>query len=262
MPRSLKEFSVKELLDIIAVVVSQLPYEKIEAIAEKLKKDRDIDPTSSLHSISGTPIAKVAIDHLVQAIKKNPVSANELAVMLLSAGYAFQKMRNNQSIELVWTGPKTPFVSPRRTEQALLEVINAAQRTLFIMSFVAYEIPTIMKALAEAAERDVEISMLMELSRDHGGSIDIDALGKMKKVLPAAYLYVWKEKGEGFDDGRVHAKTAVSDGNRCFITSANLTGFAMERNMELGVLVTGGDIPQLLENHLRSLIDTKTISSF
>lgn len=35
---------------------------------------------------------------------------------------------------------------------------------------------------------------------------------------------------------------------------------AMERNMEVGILISGGDTPQLLEDHLVALIDTNIIS--
>ena len=62
-----------------------------------------------------------------------------------------------------------------------------------------------------------------------------------------------------FADGRVHAKVAVADRRMCFVTSANLTGYAMERNMEAGLLVTGGGIPAQLNAHLRSLIDAKVV---
>jgi len=80
-------------------------------------------------------------------------------------------------------------------------------------------------------------------------------------LVPQAQLYAWRDKAEVFSDGRVHAKVAVADGNTCFITSANLTGYAMERNMEAGVLVSGGGhIPRLLDDHLRSLVDTRLIT--
>jgi len=180
--------------------------------------------------------------------------------MLLAAGHMFSKSAAEQSSELVWTGPTTPFVSARRTEQALLQVINAANQTLFITSFVAYDISTIVKALNAAIERGVTIFMLLELSQDHGGSISFDAIGKMKLLVPAAQLFAWHDKADPFADGRVHAKVAVADGSICFITSANLTGHAMEKNMEAGVLISGGHIPRLLDDHLRSLIDTKVIS--
>ncbi|MGV8617596.1 phospholipase D-like domain-containing protein, partial [Pseudomonas aeruginosa] len=75
--------------------------------------------------------------------------------------------------------------------------------------------------------------------------------GKMRTLVPSAKLYAWRERAAPFADGRVHAKVAVADGDVCFITSANLTGHAMEQNMEAGLLISGGHIPQTLEEHLR-----------
>ena len=124
----------------------------------------------------------------------------------------------------------------------------------------AYDVSTIVKALNAAIDRGVVISMLLELSQAHGGSITFDAMGKVRTLVPASRLYAWRDKGDPFSDGRVHAKVAVADGSMCFITSANLTGYAMEQNMEAGVLITGGSIPQLLTQHLHSLIDIKTVS--
>ncbi|SEF89500.1 PLD-like domain-containing protein [Marinobacterium lutimaris] len=180
--------------------------------------------------------------------------------MLIAAGHVIAKSNGQQSTELVWTGPTTPFVSTRRTEQALLQVINAAERTLFITSFVAYDVSSVVNALNAASDRGVAISMLLELSQEEGGSITMDAIGKMSTLVPASTLYAWRDKADPFTDGRVHAKVAVADSKVCFITSANLTGYAMEKNMEAGVLITGGHIPKLLAAHLRSLVDTKLVS--
>ena len=62
-----------------------------------------------------------------------------------------------------------------------------------------------------------------------------------------------------FVGGKVHAKVAVADGNIAFISSANLTGHAMEKNMEAGVLMQGGDLPTQLQDHLDGLVDVRTI---
>ena len=77
---------------------------------------------------------------------------------------------------------------------------------------------------------------------------------------PGARLYGWLKKTDEFADGRVRAKVAVADGKVCFITSANLTGYAMERNIEAGILDTGGVVARGLNDHLRSLVDTGVIS--
>ncbi|MDY0004853.1 MAG: phospholipase D-like domain-containing protein, partial [Polyangia bacterium] len=74
-----------------------------------------------------------------------------------------------------------------------------------------------------------------------------------------AEIYTWKQKPEPFVDGKVHAKVAVVDGERAFITSANLTGYALEKNMEAGVAIHGGPVPLTLRNHLQALIDVGVI---
>lgn len=251
---------MKALLHAVAAVVCLVSPEKVQAIASRIRRTDADKATGVLSDVVGTPAAMGVLDQLVDAWRSTSVGADELASMLLAAGHMFSKSAAEQSSELVWTGPTTPFVSARRTEQALLQVINAASQTLFVTSFVAYDVSTIVKALNAAIDRGVSIFMLLELSQDHGGSISFDAIGKMKLLVPAAQLFAWYDKADPFADGRVHAKVAVADGSICFITSANLTGHAMEKNMEAGVLISGGHIPRLLDDHLRSLIDTKVIS--
>jgi cardiolipin synthase A/B len=249
-----------ELLDAIAAVVSLVSPEKVQAIAARARRTEASKATTVLPGVVGTPMATTVVEQLANAWQRTAVGPDELALMLLAASRVYTKAASEQSTELVWTGPTTPFVSARRTEQALLQVINAAGQTLFITSFVAYDVSTIVKALNAASERNVDIAMLLESSQDYGGSINIDVIGKMRALVPNARLYAWRDKAEEFINGRVHAKVAVADGHSCFITSANLTGYAMERNMEAGVLITGGRIPKLLDDHLRSLIDTKVIA--
>ncbi len=249
-----------ELLDAIAALVSLVSPEKVQAIAARVRRTEAGKAASTLPSVVGTPVASTVVEQLAATWQNTKVGSDELASMLLAASHVYTKVASEQSAELVWTGPTTPFVSARRTEQALLQVINSAEQSLFITSFVAYDVSTIVKALNVAAERGVTITMLLESSQDHGGSINIDVIGKMRGLVPTAQLYAWRDKTGNFSDGRVHAKVAVADKTSCFITSANLTGYAMEKNMEAGVLISGGQIPRLLDDHLRSLVDTKTVS--
>lgn len=251
---------MEKLLDAVAAVVCLVSPEKVQAIASRIRRTDAVKADGALSGAVSTPVAAEVMDQLIDAWRSTSVSAEELASMLLAAGHVFTKATNKQSTELVWTGPTTPVVPARRTEQALLQVINAAEQTLFITSFVAYDVSTIVEALNAASDRGVVISMLLELSKDQGGSITFDTIDKMRALVPAARLYAWRDKADAFSDGRVHAKVAVADDGMCFITSANLTGHAMEKNMEAGVLISGGHIPKLLDDHLRSLADMKLVS--
>lgn len=250
---------MEDLLNAISAVVALISPEKIKVIADKVRKLEASKASTVLPATVGTPTAATLVDQLANAWSATTVSAGELASMLLAASHAYSKASSEQSSELVWTGPTTPFVSARRTEQVLLQVIGAAQSSLFITSFVAYDVSTIVKALNLAIGRGVAICMLLEMSEENGGSISFDSIGKMKSLIPGARFYVWRDKASQFSDGRVHAKVAVADGKTCFITSANLTGHAMDKNMELGVLIDGGKIPKQIHEHLDSLASTKTI---
>lgn len=179
--------------------------------------------------------------------------------MLIGANAAYHHAKAEQEIELVWTGPSSKLIATRKTERALLQVIDSATSKLFITSFVAYNVSSIMKALEKAAERGVVISMLLEASEKDGGGVSIDAIATMKSALPAARVFSWAEKGDGFSGGKVHAKVAVADECFCFISSANLTGHAMEKNMEAGVLIKGGATPRDLHRHLEALETTLVI---
>jgi len=251
---------MEKLLEAVTAVVCLVSPEKVRALAGALQKKSDAKSNASLSGVVGTATARATVDRLIDAWRATSVGPSELASMLLAASHAFENASKQQATELVWTGPTTPFVSARRTEQALLQVIGAAKQTLFITSFVAYDVSTIVKALNDASTRGVSVSMLLESSQDHGGSISFDVIGKMRSLAPSAKLYAWQERSAAFADGRVHAKVAVADGVVCFITSANLTGYAMEQNIEAGVLLTGGQIPALLHDHLQALVDTKVVS--
>ncbi|KXJ47706.1 DISARM system phospholipase D-like protein DrmC [Marinobacter sp. Hex_13] len=250
-----------ELLDAISALVALVSPEKVDAVADRVRQAEASKATTALSSVLGTPLARIAVGKLAAAWQNTEIASGELASMLRSASYVYAKAASEQSSELVWTGPTTPFVSARRTEQALLQVINSAEQSLFITSFVAYEVTSIVNGLNSAIDRGVSISMLLELSQEHGGNISFDTISKMRGLVPTAKLYAWSEKADCFENGSVHAKVAVADGRSCFITSANLTGYAMERNMEAGLLLTGGAIPVMLEEHLQALVYTGVISA-
>jgi phosphatidylserine/phosphatidylglycerophosphate/cardiolipin synthase-like enzyme len=55
--------------------------------------------------------------------------------------------------------------------------------------------------------------------------------------------------------GVLHAKAVVVDDEAVFVTSANLTGAALDRNIELGVLIRDRAVALTICGYFRSLID-------
>jgi len=251
---------MKRLLDAVYYISRQFSPEKTQSIGMRILKANSTMTAAEVGILVGTQTSFLPINELVAAWKNTNLSAGELSAMLLASSHTVDRITSEQSIELVWTGPTTPFVATRQTEQALLQVINAAQKELFITSFVTYDIGSILSSLNFACTRGVSVSILLEDSRDQGGSVSIDGISRMQELVPKANTYAWRDKSDDFARGSVHAKVAVADQNICFITSANLTGYAMEKNMEAGVFITGGELPKLMHDHLNSLIDVNIIS--
>lgn len=240
-------------------LVALLSPSRIEALADRVRDSLSAERDGNLHQLVTTPAARAALDRLIAAWRQTEISGGVLAGILVGAAYARRQAQRESSVELVWTGPTTPFVATRRTEQVLLDLIHRAQRDLFLVSFVAYDVSSVVDALNAAAARGIEVRILLETSASKGGSLSVDPVAMMRRCVPSAALYVWTDRPAPFTEGRVHAKVAVADGLTAFLTSANLTGHALEKNMEAGVLVVGGHIPSGLRDHLHALVETKII---
>lgn len=236
--------------------------DRVDAIANKIAGLISVDEFYKASSSFGPGSNKSIMNALEKTWQKTSgFSPLELAAALRGASRTASIMEKREAVEMVWTGPFTGLVASRHTEQVLLEVIGSARWNLFIVSFVAYNIDSVKKALQDAVGRNVKIEILLESSKAHGGKIDIDSIDAFKKAIPSANVYAWnsESKTSARWNGAVHAKCAVADGSLAFITSANLTKAAMENNMELGVLVRGGNLPEKLERHLEALVTTGVI---
>lgn len=243
------------LLDVIVSIGTKYQKDKVELLVKKLTSIESIaDFTSIASSLRGW-LDKEDLDALESACKEeDSISTSECVAALKALSIVRWNDINREKVELVWTGASTPLVSTRKTEQVLLETIETAEKELFIVSYVAYDVDSIVTALRSAVKRGVKVEILMESTSDYGGRISMDSIALFKREVPEATLYWWNKSGAS-----VHAKCAVSDRKVAFVTSANLTGAAMEKNMELGIKIEGGDIPRRLHDHLEALVTTRKI---
>jgi phosphatidylserine/phosphatidylglycerophosphate/cardiolipin synthase-like enzyme len=182
----------------------------------------------------------------------------ELAPML---EVALTAKRSQQTAELVWTGPVTPVVPARRTEQVLFDLIQCAQRRLTITSFGIFQVQRLVEGLEQALARGVALRIVLgdrELHSDQEIDRQRHQLGRV--VAARAVLLQWPPERRPRDEqghaGLMHAKAAVVDSRFAFLTSANLTEAALERNMELGVLIRGGHIPAAIDRLIDALVES------
>src|SRR5690606_5113821 len=124
---------------------------KASTIASSLRGLATPASTPNPNTLAHTPAARAAIGRIFAAWRQVHASGDEVAGMLLGASEARLHIEREQSVELVWTGPTTRFVPMRRTEQVLIDLIASATNNMFIVSFVAYDVPSVVTALNAAA---------------------------------------------------------------------------------------------------------------
>lgn len=157
-------------------------------------------------------------------------------------------------VEPVWTGPATDVVPTRQTLGVLFGLIDEAASSVTLMTYAAYRIADFVPRLNRAAERGVDLRLILESSTDSAGRLTLDAARAFSDLTATATIYGWPVANR--EHGAVmHAKTAVIDRRTAFVTSANLTESAVSRNIELGVVVRGGTLALRLAAHIDKMID-------
>jgi phosphatidylserine/phosphatidylglycerophosphate/cardiolipin synthase-like enzyme len=194
-------------------------------------------------------------------LRHGVAARGDLAPML---EIALAAKRSRQTTELVWTGPATPVVPARRTEQVLSDLIRGAERRLTMTSFGIFQVPRLVEELEQSLARGVALRIVLGDREAHSDQeIDRQRRQLGRVVAAQAMLLQWPAERRPRDEqghaGLMHVKAAVADSRIAFLTSANLTDAALERNMELGVLIRGGPLPASIDRLIDALVESEEL---
>jgi phosphatidylserine/phosphatidylglycerophosphate/cardiolipin synthase-like enzyme len=199
----------------------------------------------------------------------NTLHARGLDVLAIAAllRAADRLEARQQRPDLVWSGPSAPGVPARDTRQVIEELIRGATSTLWISSYAYFDGPRAFAAIAErmTAEPALGVRLLLNVPRPRGDTSAPDALisrfahqfwtrdwpGDRR---PEVY-YAPAALGIAGLKGVLHAKVVVADEQRLFVTSANLTEAAFDRNIEAGLLVRDAALAKGMVRHFAGLIE-------
>ena len=253
-----------KLLNAVYELVSDQHPNKIIALASAVKLCA-LGDASTLRGFFATEAANKSLAIVLNEWKRFACSPDELAGLLRGVSHGYLAEQASEQVQLVWTGPDFDQIPVRRSEQILLELINSAHSSLFLVSFVLINIPIVEEAILKALERGVDVRMLLESEDKDGTSNFHDTIQRLHVEIPELVLYVWpRENRESIEGGfaRVHAKCAVADQNTAFITSANLTSAGLDKNIEMGVNIKGGKIPSRIYQQFLGMIRSREITQY
>ena len=158
---------------------------------------------------------------------------------------------------LVWSGASEGDQAIRDTRVVLDGIFSRAESHVLIATFVIYDGMSVFARLAERLRLhpEIEVELYVNLPSESGRNEDerddaarfIESFARRHwpsdVPLPALY-YDPESRKHGAKRVTLHAKCVVVDRRWAFVTSANFTEAAQERNIEAGVLL---DHPRLAE---------------
>jgi len=236
------------LLAEAASVACELSKGQADALAYEIRLLRR--PTRILQ-VAGLAAPR-SVDQLCELwIETEAMDASSLADAIQCAARAVKTTTSYEKVELLWTGPDSGEL--RRNLHGLLEVIRSARNNLWVVSYlVGVGADEVLRSMQERAVAGVHVRVLL----DHRLDRYEQSLSRMAAEAPDCDLMIWPDEHREIRPGsyaNLHAKCAIADGRQAFVSSANLTGWAMDKNLEVGYLVTGGATPSTLMNHFDQL---------
>jgi phosphatidylserine/phosphatidylglycerophosphate/cardiolipin synthase-like enzyme len=174
-------------------------------------------------------------------------------------------------LDLVWSGPEVVGLHARDTRRVYEEVVGAARHALWVSTYAFFDGPRAFEQLALRmdATPGLHVTLLLNLQRKRGDTSSADQL--VRRFADRFWSLEWPGKSKPrvyFDpraleadgpEGVLHAKAVVADDEAVFVTSANLTEAAFDRNIELGLLVRDRTLALTITSHFQALIDRELL---
>jgi cardiolipin synthase len=251
------EIPSRQLLETVASVGRALQPAQAERLAAALAPLERATEAQHLSGLIPTPAFRQNVQLLLDAwAEQAGPTGMTVGAAIAAAAHAHQDARRNPHLELVVSGPTSKVIHARRTEQVLLQLIDEAAQEILLITYALHMHEQLRTALTAATARGVTVAVLAEDPLD-----DPNFSGAPAKALSGLLVdrLRWPTDQRPVSGAALHAKAVVVDRRIALITSANITKRAAGDNIEAGLLVRGGDIPQRLTDHVNQLLQQQIL---
>ena len=225
------------------------PATTLRACAAALRSGQLVHPLSRI-ALARVAQSSEALGGTLLHLDSEGLAPAHMAVLLdVAADAAEARINGAMSADLVWTGPEGSASHSRDTAVVVEELFANAQRQVLVSSFVVQQGSVVFKPLATRMEQvpDLRVRLFLHIARKPRDTRDESELlrefaARFREQWP------WPQRPELYYDPRTvstdragtatwHAKCVLVDEDLAFVTSANFTEWAHQRNVEAGVLL-------------------------
>ena len=174
--------------------------------------------------------------------------------------------------DLVWSGPEVRGLHARDTRRVYEELLGSAERSIWASTYAYFDGPRAFEVLARRmdATPDLRVVLLLNIQRRKGDTTAAEQLVRKfadrfwgtdwpgRTSRPTVY-YDPRSLDQDGPSGVLHAKAVVVDDETVFVTSANMTEAALDRNIEMGLLLRDRALAASASSHFLGLIERRLL---
>lgn len=213
------------------------------------------------------------VRHQLEAIEHALAGHKTAACLAVLDVVLAERETRRPTPELVWTGPEATAGTARDTAVVLRELFEGARESVILGGYSFKYAREVLRPLYESMlAHGVDARFFVHVPQvEHGRAVE----GHLEEHLggfladnwpfgdPRPRIYYDKRAIiPGPPYSSMHAKCVVVDGAKAFVSSANFTQRAQERNIEVGVLVEDANFAGYLAGQWLGLIEAGMVASY
>ena len=186
---------------------------------------------------------------------------------LLAVG-AEQRPLLEDVIDLVATGPGTNERQTRPTAVVVSDLFRGAEKSVIVAGYSVHQGQSVFRDLAQRMEElpGLQVSLYLDIQRGNGDTSLPDEIVRRfsyrfratqwppGKPLPVVYYDPRSVASDRSQTSALHAKCVIIDSRRLFVSSANFTEAAQQRNIEIGLLLDSELLASRIERFFSDLV--------
>ncbi len=179
-----------------------------------------------------------------------------------------------ERIDLVTTGPDVVGIDNRDTSVVVREFFSGATSSVLIAGYAVYQGQRVFQALADRMQErpELRVRIVLDIQRGPGDSSSAGELMRRfserfrlhqwppSRPLPEVYFDPRSLEPQGDKRACMHAKCLVVDLRSVFISSANFTEAAQQRNIEVGLIIHSEQLAERVTRFFSSMLSAGLLS--
>jgi phosphatidylserine/phosphatidylglycerophosphate/cardiolipin synthase-like enzyme len=222
----------------------------------------------AIERLVGHPVSAEIIDSLEELTQRG-FSEDQIAVAIELVGQDRQRRpRLEDAVNLVTSGPDAPGLTNRDTRVVVRELFANAKSSVLVAGYAVHQGQSVFQALADRMATLPILKVLFVLDIQRGpGDTSLSSLLVRRfadrfrtkqwpndRPLPQVFYDPRSLEIKAREKSAMHAKCIAVDGRHLFISSANFTEAAQNRNVEVGILIRSSHLADSLARHFDTLV--------